>query len=108
MSTWEITHAPFSSCEPHVVAEDLDDAQEAREALQARAARQLKRHPGCDVTWDDDGLGYELTDDTAAMVGNYQGRTRARVRPPTRAELAEAARAEAYEQEEFDRQFQHE
>jgi len=34
-----------------------------------------KRYQGCDVNWDQGDMGYELTDDNALLIGDYQGRT---------------------------------
>lgn len=72
--SYSITHTPFTTGEAHEVRTGLE-LDEAKAALAARAERMLKRFPGCSVNWDQGDMGYELTDEEALMVGDYQGRT---------------------------------
>ena len=72
--TYAIEHIPLSSREPYVVKDGLE-LDEAKAELKARAERMEKKYLGCEITWTGD-MSYELIDDTAAMVGDYQGRTR--------------------------------
>lgn len=75
MTTYKITHTPFTIGEPQDIVEGLD-LEDAKKRLKRRAERMQDKYPGCDINWDmDDGMGYELTDDDAVMVGDYQGRT---------------------------------
>jgi hypothetical protein len=75
MTTYKIVHTPFTIGERIILdcAEGMD-FDEAREALKRRAAKIEKRYPGCDINWIND-TRYEVTDDTAALIGDYQGTT---------------------------------
>lgn len=73
--TWKITHTPFTTGEPYDVATGLE-IDEAKVRLGDRAKRMAVKFPECEIDWDQPvGMGYELTDDTAYMIGDYQGRT---------------------------------
>lgn len=73
MTKYKIVHVPFTIGERVLLDCDEDmDFDEALEALKARAARIAKKYPGCDIHWLGD-TRFETTDDSALMIGDYQG-----------------------------------
>lgn len=75
MNTYKITHTPFTTGEPHTIAEGLG-LDEAKAWLAERARRLQKRIPSADINWDQPvAMGYEVTDDKAYAICDYQGRT---------------------------------
>lgn len=73
MTTYKIVHVPFTIGERVLLDCDEDmDFSEAQERLRSRAETIEKKYPGCSVDWLNDSR-FEVTDDTAMMVGDYQG-----------------------------------
>ena len=70
-----LVHRPWSSREPETVATGLETLDDARAALRTRARVIESRYPGavCDIAGD--GLSMEISDDSALMIGGYQGIT---------------------------------
>lgn len=73
MTQYKIVHTPFTTGEPEVIDDDDMDLDEAKARLEKRAERIEKQYPGCEVDWLSDAL-FEVTDDTAVMIGDYQGK----------------------------------
>ena len=73
MTKYKIVQVPFTIGERVFLDCDEDmDFSEAQQRLRARAERIEKKHPGCEVHWLNDSR-FEVTDDTAIMVFDYQG-----------------------------------
>lgn len=73
MTTFLISHTPFTTNEPFVVASGLS-LDEARERMSRRAGYLAKI--GYNVSWHDGLRGFEVTDDNALLIDDRQGNMR--------------------------------
>lgn len=71
----KLVHRPWTSREPRVLVSGLSDADDARAVLRLRARVVEKLYPGAVCALSPDGLSMEINDDSALMIGSYQGIT---------------------------------